>query len=829
MFEMKKKSIKHKLMLINLLTVAVLLALVYSGLVINTFFSFKKSSIDTVTVQAKIIGINSAAALMFNDKKAAQEVLLTLGAVKNTVSAATYKDKALFAAYQRSDDIPLPDASSIQEGYRFSLNYLEITQTIRFMDETIGMIYIRSDLKEMYSRLFIYIGIMAAIMALSLFIAFLLLSQFQKTITAPIFNLAGLTQRISIEKDYSIRVKSQTGDEFDTLAQGLNGMLDQIQSRDIELGENRNRLAGKNEELENELLKRRVAEEELREREEGLRKIFEEGPLGMAIMGVDSKFMRVNAMLASLLGYSYEELIGLSLADMAHPDETNDFMIYAKKIIDNEIPSYNIEKRLVKKGGNIIWVNVTASLIRDQSGQPVYFIGMMKDITERRALYDKLKHDAMHDGLTNLSNKNMFVNRLENVVIRSKREKDYRFAVMFLDLDRFKNVNDSLGHLVGDRLLEAVAERLKKCVRAYNTIARLGGDEFAILLEDITTDQAPVYIAERIKHELLTPFHFDEHNVFVTVSIGIVLSGQEYQNAEEVIRDADIAMYAAKGRDRDCYVIFDESMHHGVRDFLKMENDLRVAIDRNEFVLFYQPIVSIQSGENVGFEALVRWKNASGEIVPPIKFIPVAEETGLIGPIGKWVFQEACRQITQWRRDFCLPTPLTVSINLSSKQMRPDLIGQVEQILQETGADPESLRLEITESILIGNSAMASKFLLELKRLKIKVYLDDFGTGYSSLSYLHKFHIDALKIDRSFVNSMCADENAMEIVKTIISMAHGLKKYVVAEGVETEEQLEELRKMKCDYFQGYLYSKPLDGQTIEAFLKQNLMQLKKTV
>lgn len=402
---------------------------------------------------------------------------------------------------------------------------------------------------------------------------------------------------------------------------------------------------------------------------------------------------------------------------------------------------------------------------------------------------------------------------------RSKRHRDYLYAVLFLDLDRFKNVNDSLGHLLWDQLLLSVADRLKGCVRPYDTIARLGGDEFAILMEDIRSGRDAIRISERIQEELSSSFNLDGHEVFVTASIGIVLGRPGHGQPEEILRDADTAMYHAKASGRGCHVIFDEAMHARATAYLRMENALRQAIEKKELLLHYQPIVSVDGGRIVGFEALLRWRPASGEIIPPLEFISMAEETGLIKPIGAWIFHEACRQMYAWHKRFPASPPLTVSINISSRQFAPELIGVVREVLKETGLGPESLRLEITESVIMENPSTAAALILQLRKMDVRVHLDDFGTGYSSLSYLHRFPIDALKIDRSFVNAMSTDEGAMEITKSVIALAHSLKKRVIAEGVETAGQLDELRRLRCDCYQGYLFSRPLDREAAESLLR----------
>jgi diguanylate cyclase (GGDEF)-like protein len=444
-----------------------------------------------------------------------------------------------------------------------------------------------------------------------------------------------------------------------------------------------------------------------------------------------------------------------------------------------------------------------------------------------------LKHVAFYDELTNLHNRTSFLDRLSASIARANRQKDYMFAVLFLDLDRFKNINNSLGHMAGDQLLIEVAARLKKNVRPYDTVtrirgnyddtvARFGGDEFGVLLSDIKSIRGVVRIAERLQNEIKSPIKIYDRDVYTTASIGIAVSKISYERPEDILRDADTAMNKAKSLGRACHVIFDEIMHAQAASYLQFENSLRRAVEKNEFLLNYQPIVLTDTNKIVGFEALLRWKCPERGLVSPGEFISVAEETGLIIPIGRWVLREACRQMHAWHQTFPAYSQLTISVNISIRQFAPDLVETIKQVLNETALNPVSLKLEITESVIMNNIEIAADIFSQLKNLNIKVQVDDFGTGYSSLSYLGQFPFDALKIDRSFVKAMCDDEWAMEIVKTIVSMAHNMKMEVIAEGVETVEQLEELRKLKCDYFQGYWFSKPLGRKEVEVLLDKHI-------
>jgi diguanylate cyclase (GGDEF)-like protein len=449
-------------------------------------------------------------------------------------------------------------------------------------------------------------------------------------------------------------------------------------------------------------------------------------------------------------------------------------------------------------------------------------VELTKEIAERKALEEQLIEDALHDSLTRLPNRNLFLDRLKVAMSRARRRRGYLFAVLFLDIDRFKNVNDSLGHLMGDQLLVSIADRLEKALHSDDTVARLGGDEFAILLDDIQACSNATSVANRIRDSLSLHFSLSDHEVFVTASIGIAFGDRKYRRPEELLRDADTAMYHAKTMGRDCHAVFDRSMHTKAVAFLRMENDLRRAMEKEELSLYYQPIVELKTGRIAGLEALARWRHPERGLIPPGEFIPVAEETGLIIPIGRWVLREACRKMKSWHEQFPQDPPLTISVNLSAKEFTPDLVKEVKRTLRETGFRADCLRLEITESALMKDAKAAASILEELRALKVRLYMDDFGTGYSSLSYLHQLPIDALKIDRSFISKMLVGDENTEIVGAILGMAESLRIDVVAEGIEKQEQLEYLRRQNCRYAQGYLLSRPLAEKDVSPLIQGNL-------
>lgn len=512
--------------------------------------------------------------------------------------------------------------------------------------------------------------------------------------------------------------------------------------------------------------------------------------------------------------------------DRVHPEDLDDLKAAMADHIKGVTPYFEHQHRMIHRDGVHRWVLGRALAVRHADGRAYRMAGSLTDMTEHR----------MADALTGMPNRILFLDRLGQALELARRHPNYRCAVLLLNLDRFKVVNESLGPIIGDQLLSRAAQRLERCLHASDmigrlgaarsaTVARLGGDEFGILLRDISGVSDTMRVANRLQDELSTSFQIDRQEVFTTASIGVALSTTGYDQAENFLRDADIALHRAKTHGAGCCEVFDVEMHKRAMARLQMETELRQAIERQEFGVHYQPIVSLTSGAIVGFEALVRWYHPDRGIIPPAEFIPVAEATGQILAIGTQVLQDACRCARAWQRKLAVNPPLFVSVNLSPRQFEQvDLVERIGDILQDTDFPPQSLKLEITESMLMDNISSVVHQLEQLRAMGIEVSLDDFGTGYSSLSYLHRFPIDNLKIDRSFVNRLDTDRKDVEITKAIVTLAHNLHIQVVAEGIETPQQFQYLKFTGCEYGQGYLISKPLDAEAAAALLDTPVVQ-----
>jgi diguanylate cyclase (GGDEF)-like protein/PAS domain S-box-containing protein len=699
-----------------------------------------------------------------------------------------------------------------------------------------------------------------------------------------------------------------------------------------------------------DVTERKRAESALRESEQRFRGSFERAATGMALVGTDGRFLRVNRSLCEILGYPERELLGKTFQELTHPDDLEFDLEHLRRLLAGEVRTYQTEKRYLHQDGHVVWALLSVSVVHDEEDEPLYFVSQIQDVserkkvekviieseerfrslvqnssdiitilgadgtvlyvspavervtgyrpeeqvgtnafgsvhpddreqalntfaevlkrpglhpplefrvphkdgswrylehvvnnllddptvqgvvinswdvTERKALVEQLSYQAFHDLLTGLPNRALFMDRLEHALTRADR-RGSKVAVLFTDVDNFKVINDSLGHKAGDQLLVAIAERLKACLRPEDTAARLGGDEFTILVEDIAGVGEVVQIAERIAEILRPPFALGEQEVFATVSTGIALNSSAQEQAADLLRHTDLAMYRAKRRGKARHEVFEPSMDAKVVERLILETGLRRALVRQQFKVYYQPIVALESGKVAGVEALVRWEHPQRGLLLPEAFLSVAEETGLIVRIGQWVLREAVKQARIWQERYPGTPPLTVSVNLSPRQFfHPNLVAEV---LEESEIEPASLQLEITEGAMATNGTSSSdRTLRNLKRMGVQLAIDDFGLGYSSLSYLKRFPVDFLKIDRSFTAGLGGEPNGAskdtEIVKAMIELTHALGLKVIAEGVETSEQLRRLRNMKCDFAQGNYFSEPLPSEALAVNLAEDL-------
>ena len=540
---------------------------------------------------------------------------------------------------------------------------------------------------------------------------------------------------------------------------------------------------------------------------------FDQAAIGMAVVSIDGSWLQVNESLCNLLGYSEQELRATTFQRITHQEDLWQVQSYIQRIIDGYIKSHQQEKRYIHENGHTVWVLWHVSLLKDHDGVKRLFF-QVQDITDRKVAEERLTQD----GLTGLPNRARFSDFLKLRSTRPTANDDHQFAVLFLDVDRFQLVNDSLGNHSGDQLLSQIAQRIKGCLRQGDILGRVGGDEFAVLLDDVTGEEEACSVAGRIQQALAISFNLLGQEVYTTMSIGIALSASYSEQVADMLRDAETAMHRAKSLGKARYEIFGRHMHGEVISRLKMETDLRHACERNEFFINYQPIVSLNDRRVIGFEALVRWHHPQFGTISPADFIPVAEETGQILAIGQTVLESACRRAKFWQVKY--PTiPLFVSVNLSVKQFnQPGLVENIARALKETKRAPHCLKLEITESAFSDDVEGAVQLLMQLYALGVQLSIDDFGTGYSSLSYLQRFPINTLKIDRSFVTRMVESEENTQIVRTIVSLGKNLGMDVVAEGVETEEQVALLRQLECENGQGYLFSSPLEASQAEQYI-----------
>jgi diguanylate cyclase (GGDEF)-like protein/PAS domain S-box-containing protein len=557
----------------------------------------------------------------------------------------------------------------------------------------------------------------------------------------------------------------------------------------------------------------------LRDSEERLRLLASNATDTICRIALDGTYLDVSKSAIRLLGYPGEELVGRKIADFIHPDDLPLVQNERDTLIANAEPRI-MTHRYRQKDGRQIWIESNTQAVKDEKGQVVEFVAVSRDITERKLAEAQIEYLAHHDPLTKLPNRLLGKDRLDIAIARAERANS-KAALLFLDLDQFKRVNDSLGHSVGDALLQSVATRLLLCLRNCDTLSRQGGDEFLILLDDLRDTEAASRVAEAVLESLTSPFVIEGHELYISGSIGIAVYPNDGTDFDTLLKKADTAMYHAKEIGRNAFRFFTDQMNVDASEYLGLRTGLRRALERREFLLHYQPQISLRTGAVVGVEALVRWQRPGVGLVPPARFIPVAEDSGLIVPLGAWVLREACLQAAKWHKMGF--ENLVVAVNLSATQFkRGDLLNNISGALAESKLDPTCLELELTESILITDTKAVLSMVERLKLLGVKLSIDDFGTGYSSLSYLKQFNVDKLKIDQSFVRDITTDPNDAAIVFAIVQMAHSLGLTTVAEGVEEEAAVAKLQERGCDEAQGYFFAKPMPADALAEFLRQHV-------
>jgi len=572
---------------------------------------------------------------------------------------------------------------------------------------------------------------------------------------------------------------------------------------------------------ESELQKREAAEQALRESEERYALAAQGSNDGLWDWDLRNHRVYFSPRWRMMLGYEGTAITQhpSEWLHRVHPHDRSKVRNALLEHIEGTSSHFEAEYRILHKDGEYRWMLSRGLAVRDADGKAYRLAGSQTDVTARKMAEEQLLHDAFHDHLTGLPNRALFIDRLQSNLKRRIRNPHFLFALLFLDLDRFKVVNDSLGHLAGDELLKVLAKRLEASVRAVDTVARFGGDEFALLLSELREPADAVVVAERIQRGFQTPFSLGDQQVYTSCSIGIVVGSPEYTRAEEMLRDADTAMYRAKVKSKGSYEVVNGEMLASARTVLQLENDLRTAVKKREFCLHFQPIVALDSGRITSFEALLRWNHPERGLLSPAQFLSVAEDADLLVPIGWQTLEEACAQLQNWRRAYPKYSDLSVSVNLSAKQFSyPDLMERIERTLRDTQLPPSCLKLEITEAVVMKSVESSVRILGQLKQRGIQLYLDDFGTGYSALSYLHHFPISTIKTDRSFLSQGETSKDRRTVLRAVLQMAHHLGMEVIVEGVETPEQFAEIMSLDCRRAQGYLFSRPVDAVFAEKLL-----------
>ncbi|NMG31617.1 bifunctional diguanylate cyclase/phosphodiesterase [Aromatoleum evansii] len=810
----RRLPLGRKLVTIMMLTATSVLIIFSVAEVGRELIWLRSETAEELESLTEVIAQNSAAALVFGDRESARVTLSALQAKPSLlVAQIVTPDGKLFVEYRSStyawDEIPAGSEignPSIHQGevFHFDADHIDIARAIRLDHETLGLLYLQFGTDEYLQELTTFLAVVAAVFALTLFGALYLSTRLQRLISDPIIALARAAEAAGRERDYRQRVYRQTDDEIGALVDHFNAMLGQIEDRDRHV--------------------ERLLAERTRERA-FLQDIIDAVPEPVMVIAADYRVRLLNKAGARLAPAGVTDLrcyqvhgCGGGPCDRSGVRRCplSEVRISGHPVI--------IEHECGTPEGGLHAMEITAAPLLDAEGGFVGIVESEKDITDRRIAeirllqnQERLDHLAHHDTLTGLPNRLLFQERFDEKLGHAHRE-NATLALLFLDLDRFKNVNDTFGHAIGDRLLEAVTHRLRQCMRLSDTVARLGGDEFAIILEPVPDLDAVSHVARKINDVLSQVFDIEGHELYVGTSVGISLFPVDGHDVETLCRNADAAMYLAKQEGRGTFRYFTADMNESARRRLDLEVRLRHALERGELELHFQPQLALEHGVIRGTEAQPRWHVDGVGLLAPAEFIPVAEESGLILPIGEWVMETACRQAVAWQA--LAGAPLRVAVNLSARQFRQQkLVHMVRDILARTGLAPGLLDLELTESILLSDVESAIALMHELRALGVNLSLDDFGTGYSSLSYLNQFPIQHLKVAQEFVRHLPQDRRSRAIAEAVVLLAHSLDIEVVAEGVETEAQFDYFRRLGCAYIQGDYFSRPLPAREFEDLLR----------
>lgn len=762
---------------------------------------------------ANIVAANSTATLAFVDEPAAAETMASLDGHPEISYALLFdKDDRIFARYGSVDELQagkIAHELDFQNGYQFDGHHLTVIKQVTLEGRYLGYILLHSHLDNLYVQLANELLFSAGIILFALIVTLILASRLQRAITRPVIHLTDLMVRVRKEHLYHLRARPGTGDEIGNLAQVFNEMLAEIQARD-------DKLAAHQQLLEQKVAERTARLERVNNRLNQYARVYENTLDGVQILDPDWNVLSANSAFTRITGYTEEEVIGRKPQILLSGLYEHAFYETIWGSI-HQMGHWRGEVKNRRKNGEFYHEELTISVINDDEGRVINYIAISSDISALKESQLRLEHLAQHDVLTDLPNRLLFGDRIEQA-IRVARRKSGQVAVLFVDLDRFKIINDSLGHSIGDLLLKEAANRLQRCVRSADTVARLGGDEFALLLEGVSGVAGPEVVAEKVLTALGAPVSLAGRETFIGCSIGISLYPQDGDDAATLLKNADIAMYRAKQQGGNTFQFFTEDLTSQAAKRLSLDSDLHRAAERGELEIHYQPQFDLRDGSMVGAEALLRWKHSVLGFVSPAEFIPLAEETGFIEELTAWVINTVCRQIRDWQ--FTEEKVPPIAINISGRHFsRGGLVQMIGDALDRYELQGQALEVEVTEGMFIQQAELAAQTIRELKDLGVSIAIDDFGTGYSSLAYLKTLPLDMLKIDQSFVRDIPEDTNDKAIARAVIALGHSMGLTVIAEGVETEAQEAFLKAEGCGLAQGYHYARPLPVEEFALLLE----------